>query len=95
MRIIAEEERHGQAPLPNEFLHDVVRWGDRLVTTSRDHLERGWNRAVELLLERVGPLQQARDEMGRLAARLAELEAEVKAMAARRQSPTEEGDRET
>jgi polyhydroxyalkanoate synthesis repressor PhaR len=99
MRIIAEEERNGQTPLPNEFLHDVVRWGDRLVTTSRGHLERGWNRAVELLLDRVGPLQQARDEMGRLAARLEELEAEVRAMAARPAGPSpterEQGDRET
>ncbi len=80
MRIIAEEERNGQAPLPTEFLHDVVRWGDRLVTTSRDHLERGWNRAVEILLERIGPLQLARDEMRRLSARLDELEAEVQAI---------------
>jgi polyhydroxyalkanoate synthesis repressor PhaR len=83
MRIIAEEERHGQAPLPNEFLHDVVRWSDRLMTTSRDQLERAWNHAVEIALDRVGPLQQARDEMRRLESRLGELETEIAALGGR------------
>ena len=80
MRIIADEERSGQAPLPNEFLHDVVRLGDRFVSASRDRLERGWNRAAELVVERIGPLQQARDEMRRLTERLDELEADVRAL---------------
>lgn len=80
MRIITDEERHGRAPLPNEFLHDVVRLGDRFVSGSRDRFERAWNRATELVLERIGPLQQARDDMRRLAARLDELEGEIRTL---------------
>jgi len=80
MRLIADEERSGRTPLPNAFLHDVVRLGDRFVSAGRDRFERAWNGATELVLERIGPLQQARDDMRRLTERLDELEREIRAL---------------
>jgi polyhydroxyalkanoate synthesis repressor PhaR len=78
--IIVEAEREGQEPLSSGFLHDVIRWGGRVVTVTADQVEQQFDRLVRASLERLKPVREAREEMRKLMERVEELEAAMDAM---------------
>jgi polyhydroxyalkanoate synthesis repressor PhaR len=78
--IIVEAERDGQEPLSSGFLHDVIRWGGKVVTVTVDQVEQQFDRLVRASLERLKPVREAREEMQALMERIGELEAKVDAM---------------
>jgi polyhydroxyalkanoate synthesis regulator protein len=76
-KILMEEGSSGTRRLPTAFLHDVVRWGDRMRATTVDQIEHRIDQLVEASLSRIGPVHQMREEMEALRNRIAELEAAV------------------
>jgi polyhydroxyalkanoate synthesis repressor PhaR len=77
--IIVEAERDGQEPLSSGFLHDVIRWGGKVVTVTVDQVEQQFDRLVRASLERLKPVREAREEMQALMERIGELEAKLDA----------------
>lgn len=69
-QIILDEGRKGTSFLPSELLHDLVRIGERAVSTGMEQVQNG----VDKLIDRLGPVRRAREEMSSLRARLEELE---------------------
>src|SRR3954469_15496473 len=69
-QIILEEGRKGTSFLPSELLHDLVRLGERAVSTGMEQVQHG----VDRIIDRLGPVRRAREEMQSLRARLEQLE---------------------
>ncbi|HEY0515023.1 MAG TPA: polyhydroxyalkanoate synthesis regulator DNA-binding domain-containing protein [Thermoanaerobaculia bacterium] len=69
-QIILDEGRKGTSFIPSELLHDLVRLGERAVSTGLEQVQHG----VDRLIDRLGPVRKAREEMQSLRARLEELE---------------------
>ncbi|HEY3568931.1 MAG TPA: polyhydroxyalkanoate synthesis regulator DNA-binding domain-containing protein [Thermoanaerobaculia bacterium] len=69
-QIILDEGRKGTSFIPSELLHDLVRLGERAVSTGMEQVQNG----VDKLIDRLGPVRRAREEMSSLRARLEELE---------------------
>jgi len=69
-QIILDEGRKGTSFLPSELLHDLVRLGERAVTTGMEQVQNG----VDRLIDRLGPVRRAREEMQSLRTRLEQLE---------------------
>ncbi len=69
-QIILDEGRKGTSFLPSELLHDLVRIGERAVSTGMEQVQNG----VDRLIDRLGPVRKAREEMSSLRSRLEELE---------------------
>ncbi|HEY0513547.1 MAG TPA: polyhydroxyalkanoate synthesis regulator DNA-binding domain-containing protein [Thermoanaerobaculia bacterium] len=69
-QIILDEGRKGTSFIPSELLHDLVRLGERAVSTGMEQVQHG----VDRLIDRLGPVRRAREEMSSLRARLEELE---------------------
>jgi len=69
-QIILDEGRKGTSFIPSELLHDLVRLGERAVSTGMEQVQNG----VDRLIDRLGPVRKAREEMQSLRARLEELE---------------------
>ena len=72
-QVILEEGRKGTSFLPSELLHDLVRMGERAVNTGIEQVQHG----VDRLIDRLGPVRQAREEMTSLRARLEQLESSL------------------
>jgi polyhydroxyalkanoate synthesis repressor PhaR len=72
-QIILDEGRKGTSFLPSELLHDLVRIGERAVNTGMEQVQNG----VDKLIDRLGPVRRAREEMSSLRSRLEELEASL------------------
>lgn len=71
-KIVVEGER--RPALPAEVLHELVRWGGRVMATTSEQLEQRLDRLVRASLERVGPVRQIREDVDRLRDRIARLE---------------------
>lgn len=69
-QIILDEGRKGTSFIPSELLHDLVRFGERAVNTGMEQVQHG----VDRLIDRLGPVRKAREEMQSLRSRLEELE---------------------
>ncbi len=69
-QIILDEGRKGTSFLPSELLHDLVRIGERAVSNGMEQVQHG----VDKLIDRLGPVRRAREEMSSLRTRLEELE---------------------
>ncbi|HEY0552707.1 MAG TPA: polyhydroxyalkanoate synthesis regulator DNA-binding domain-containing protein [Thermoanaerobaculia bacterium] len=69
-QIILDEGRKGTSFLPSELLHDLVRIGERAVSSGMEQVQHG----VDRLIDRLGPVRKAREEMSSLRNRLEELE---------------------
>jgi len=72
-QVILEEGRKGTSFLPSELLHDLVRLGERAVNTGMEQVQHG----VDRLIDRLGPVRRAREEMSSLRARLEQLESSL------------------
>ncbi|HSK81579.1 MAG TPA: polyhydroxyalkanoate synthesis regulator DNA-binding domain-containing protein [Thermoanaerobaculia bacterium] len=69
-QIILDEGRKGTSFLPSELLHDLVRVGERAVNSGLEQVQH----SVDRLIDRLGPVRRAREEMSSLRARLEQLE---------------------
>jgi polyhydroxyalkanoate synthesis repressor PhaR len=73
-RIVGETGGSSGPALSTEVLLDLVRWGGRVVTVSREQLERQLERLIDSALERIGTVREARESMAALTARIEQLE---------------------
>ncbi len=73
-QIISEEGRRGVSLLPNEVLHELIRFGEEAVSSGVEQIQNRVDRLMQASLERLGPVRRAREEMARLRERLADLE---------------------
>jgi polyhydroxyalkanoate synthesis repressor PhaR len=73
-QIIHEEGKKGTAFLPTDLLHDLVRAGERALSSSLEQVQGKVDRIVKASIDRLGPVRQAREEMDVLRLRLADLE---------------------
>jgi polyhydroxyalkanoate synthesis repressor PhaR len=74
-QIILDEGKRGTSPISSAFLHDLIRRGEEVVTTSVQSLQDGVDRLIQASVDRVGPLRRVRDETEDLRKRLEALEA--------------------
>jgi polyhydroxyalkanoate synthesis repressor PhaR len=79
-QIILEEGRKGTSFLPSELLHELVRVGERAVTSGVEQLQHGVDRVLKASMDRLGPVRRAREEMSALRQRLEELESSLEAL---------------
>ncbi len=73
-QIILDEGKRGTSFLPTELLHELVRAGEKAVSTGVERVQGKVDRLVQRSIDRLGPVRQAREEMSNLRARLSELE---------------------
>lgn len=79
-QIILDEGKKGTSLLPSELLHELVRAGERAVTTGVEQLQHGVDRVIKASMDRLGPVRRAREEMSSLRERLEELESSLEAL---------------
>ena len=75
--VIVEKGRRGSAFFTSDLLHDLIRRGEQVFSTSVEQLQSGVDRALRASLDRIPPLRQVRDETAHLRARLEALEASL------------------
>ncbi|MCP4203274.1 MAG: hypothetical protein GY769_15225 [bacterium] len=73
-QIILGEGRNGRSQISTEFLHDLVRAGERALSNGVQQVQHGVDRLLEASVEKIGPIRRAREEMTHLRSRLEELE---------------------
>lgn len=73
-QIILEEGRRGTSFLPSDLLHDLIRVGERAVSSGVEHVQQGMDRLVQASMDRLAPVRRAREEMSRLRTQLEQLE---------------------
>jgi len=79
-QIILEEGKKGTSLLPSELLHELVRFGERAVTSGVEQIQHGVDRVLKASMDRLGPVRRAREEMSSLRQRLEELETSLEAL---------------
>jgi polyhydroxyalkanoate synthesis repressor PhaR len=79
-QVILEEGRRGHGAFSADFLHDLIRRGERVVSSGVVSLQQGVDRLIQASVDRVGPLRQLRDETRELRERLEALEAQIAAV---------------
>jgi len=79
-QVILDEGKKGTSLLPSELLHELVRVGERAVTTGVEQLQHGVDRVLKASMDRLGPVRRAREEMSQLRERLEELESSLEAL---------------
>jgi polyhydroxyalkanoate synthesis repressor PhaR len=92
-QIISEEGRRGTASLPNDLLHEIIRFGQDAVSTGVQRLQVGVDRFVQASIDRLGPVRKAREEMNVLRRRLEELEVSLAQMEVQREAEMAPGAR--
>lgn len=73
-QVILELGKNGRSRLSSDFLHEVIRFGERALQNGVEQAREGVNRVVEASMDRLGPVRRAREEMTELKTRLADLE---------------------
>jgi polyhydroxyalkanoate synthesis repressor PhaR len=76
-QIILDEGRKGTSFLPSELLHDLVRVGEKAVSSGIEHVQNGVDRLVSASIDRLAPVRRAREEMSVLRSRLEQLESSL------------------
>ncbi len=79
-QIILDEGKRGTSFLPTELLHELVRTGEKAVSTGVERVQGKVDRLVQASIDRLGPVRRAREEMSHLRGRLAELEKTLTAL---------------
>ena len=95
-QVIYEEERRGVTLLPSDLLHEVIRRGEAALQRGVEEFQGRVHRLVRASVDRVKPLQEAREEMEQLRGRLEDLEASLRALegaGGRRRKPARAGAR--
>jgi polyhydroxyalkanoate synthesis regulator protein len=88
-KVILEGSRPG---LPPQFLHDVLRFGNRFVAGGMEQVHTGFDKLVEASLQRLGPVREVRQEMARVRERLDRLESLISQMEEQHGNDTERSD---
>lgn len=73
-QVILEEGRSGRSRLSPDLLHDLVRRGEKALSTGVEQVQQGVDRLFQASIEKVAPLRRAREEMDMLRSRLDQLE---------------------
>ncbi len=73
-QIILDEGKRGTSFLPTELLHELVRAGEKAVSTGVGRAKDKVDQLVQASIDRLAPVRHAREEMSHLRARLADLE---------------------
>ena len=76
-QIILDEGRRGTSFLPSELLHDLVRVGEKAMSTGIEQMQNGVDRLVQASIDRLAPVRRVREEMSSLRARLEQLESSL------------------
>jgi polyhydroxyalkanoate synthesis repressor PhaR len=76
-QVILEEGKRGLSPVTSDFLHDLIRRGEQVVSMGVQSVQDGVDRLLQASVERVPPLRQVRDETGELRRRLEVLESAI------------------
>lgn len=76
-QIILDEGRRGTSFIPSELLHDLVRMGEKAVSTGFEQVQSGVDRLVQASIDRLAPVRRVREEMSSLRARLEQLESSL------------------
>jgi polyhydroxyalkanoate synthesis repressor PhaR len=79
-KVILEQGAGSRPGLPPQFLHDVLRYGNRFVAGGMEQVHSGFDRLVEASLQRLGPVREVRQEMARVRERLERLEGLISEM---------------
>ncbi len=79
-QIILDEGKRGTSFLPTELLHELVRAGEKAVSTGVERVQGKVDRLVQASIDRLGPVRQAREEMSHLRRRLTDLERTLSAL---------------
>jgi polyhydroxyalkanoate synthesis repressor PhaR len=73
-QIIHDEGKQGRSFLPNELLHELVRFGEQAVSSGVEQVQGTVDRLFQASIDRLGPVRRAREEMSHLRDRLGTLE---------------------
>jgi polyhydroxyalkanoate synthesis repressor PhaR len=76
-QVILEEGKRGLSPVSSDFLHDLIRRGEEVVSIGVQSVQDGVDRLLQASVDRVPPLRQVRDETDELRRRLETLEAAI------------------
>jgi polyhydroxyalkanoate synthesis repressor PhaR len=76
-QVILEEGKRGVSPVTSDFLHDLIRRGEQVVSLGVQSVQDGVDRLLQASVDRVPPLRQVRDETDELRHRLEALEASI------------------
>lgn len=76
-QIILDEGRRGTSFIPSELLHDLVRMGEKAVSSGFEQVQSGVDRLVQASIDRLAPVRRVREEMTSLRARLEQLESSL------------------
>lgn len=76
-QIILDEGRRGTSFLPSELLHDLVRVGEKAMSSGIEQVQHGVDRLVQASIDRLAPVRRVREEMTSLRARLEQLESSL------------------
>jgi polyhydroxyalkanoate synthesis repressor PhaR len=90
-QIILDEGKRGTSLLPSELLHELVRVGERAVSSGVEQLQHGVDRVLKASMDRLGPVRRAREEMSQLRERLEELESSLEELERDRQPGRQPG----
>jgi polyhydroxyalkanoate synthesis repressor PhaR len=75
--VILEEGKRGVSTVSSDFLHDLIRRGEQVVSIGVQSVQDGVDRLLQASVDRVPPLRQVRDETEELRRRLETLEAAI------------------
>ncbi len=92
-QVIYEEHRRGASFLSTRMLHDMIRKGERALSSGVEQLQHGVNRLVRASMSRLAPAGAASEELAALRARLEELERSLAALEGKRDGKTAAGPR--
>ncbi len=73
-QIILDEGKKGTSFLPTELLHELVRAGERAVSSGVEQVQGKVDKLVQRSIDRLAPVRRAREEMSQLRDRLSQLE---------------------
>lgn len=73
-QVIYEGEKRGHSFLSSDLLHQVIRRGERAISTSVEQLQSGVDKLVKASVDRIAPVSGAQRELEVLRQRLGELE---------------------
>jgi polyhydroxyalkanoate synthesis repressor PhaR len=91
--VIVEEGRRGSSFFTSDLLHDLIRRGEQVFSTSVEQLQSGVDRALRASIDRIPPLRQVREETAHLRERLEALEASLAEIEADETAPFRPNDR--
>jgi polyhydroxyalkanoate synthesis repressor PhaR len=87
MQVILEEGKRGTSLFTSNTLHDLIRRGERVVTSGVEQLQEGVDRLLDVSLDHIGPLRRVREEAEELRDRLARLEETIAELEIRQPAP--------